>query len=75
MHVERRGIQEVAFSARRRPSIAAVMDAYMALDDVEKGLQFHIDERTSKLIAAGRPPDEARIERGGMVQMQEIHAE
>src|SRR5215470_13354667 len=36
------------------------MDAYMAPDDVGKGLQSHADERTSNLNAAGRPPDRKR---------------
>src|SRR5919202_6426158 len=47
----------------------------MASDEVEKELQFHIDQRASELIAAGRAPDEARrqarLEFGGMLQVQE----
>jgi hypothetical protein len=29
-------------------------------DEIEKELQFHIDERTDDLLAAGIAPDEAR---------------
>jgi hypothetical protein len=62
-------------AGRIQGTLEVMGDGMRSADDLDKELQFHLDERVADLVARGTPLEEARrlarLEFGGPVQIRE----